>query len=295
MLSVLIPVYNWDIRALVSDLLQQARALGIPFEICLLDDASEEKWRAQNRATAYWEAVRYAELPENIGRAAIRNRLGRMASYPWLLFIDCDSGVVRADYLLGYVSQRSPGEVLCGGTQYTDIAPSDPALLLRWRYGRVREQRGVAQRSKNPWASFSTHHFLVPRDIFLHHPFDERLRGYGHEDTLFGHTLQERGIPIRHLDNPLLHLGLEPAPVFLEKTRQSIRNLHYLARQGVQPPTRLGNIASRIRRSGLAAPFSSLYRLCKPPLQKNVLGKNPRLWAFDCFKLGELLLSTEKA
>lgn len=287
MLSVLIPVYNWDVRALVSDLLAQARGLGIPFEIRLLDDASEEKWRAQNRIIAQWEGVYYAELTENTGRSAIRNRLGRMARYPWLLFIDCDSGMARTDYLQTYLSQMAPGWVLCGGTQYADSPPRDPVLLLRWRYGRAREQRSAARRSRNPWAHFATHHFVVPRDIFLQYPFDERLRGYGHEDTLFGRVLEQQGISIRHLDNPLLHLGLEPAPIFLEKTRQSVCNLIYLAQQGVQPRTRLGDIAFYIQRSGLAPLFSNLYRLFKPTLQKILSGNNPSLWALDCFKLGE--------
>lgn len=289
MLSVLIPVYNWDIRALVGDLLRQAQDLDTPFEICALDDASEAQWRTLNRQIADDNGVRYAELPENLGRAAIRNRLGQMANYPWLLFIDGDSGVLRADYLQRYLAHLEPGQVCCGGTQYADAPPSDPSLRLRWKYGRAREQRSAAQRSKDPWAHFSTHHFLVPRALFLDHPFDERLRGYGHEDTLFGQSLGGRGTRILHLDNPLLHLGLEPAVVFLEKTRQSIQNLDLLARQGTPLRTRLGNTASRMRRTGLAPLFRSLYRVVRRPLQQILLGKNPPLWALDVFKMGELL------
>ncbi|MBK9012976.1 MAG: hypothetical protein IPM82_02230 [Saprospiraceae bacterium] len=65
-----------------------------------------------------------------------------------------------------------------------------------------------------------TNNFLIPRQLFLEIQFDETLRQYGHEDTLFGMELARRQVPIVHIDNPLEHIGLEPVDVFLRKTEQ---------------------------------------------------------------------------
>ena len=43
--------------------------------------------------------VTYIELPENLGRAAIRNKMGRDSKYKFLLFIDADSKLVTENYL----------------------------------------------------------------------------------------------------------------------------------------------------------------------------------------------------
>ncbi|MBK9490088.1 MAG: hypothetical protein IPO07_15930 [Haliscomenobacter sp.] len=39
MLSILIPIYNYDVRHLVGELQRQAEELSLTYEICLLDDA----------------------------------------------------------------------------------------------------------------------------------------------------------------------------------------------------------------------------------------------------------------
>ncbi|MEJ7665840.1 MAG: hypothetical protein WKG07_43150 [Hymenobacter sp.] len=84
-------------------------------------------------------------------------------------------------------------------------------------------------------------------------PLDERLSGYGHEDTRFGLELARAGVVVRHLDNPVLHDGLEPAAGFLDKSHQAVRNLAQVLRtDGLGADTRLARTAGRLRRAGLA-------------------------------------------
>jgi hypothetical protein len=289
-LSILLPIYNWDIRQLAGDLIAQGRALGVPFELLALDDGSAPEYREMNRSISGFPEVNYQELPQNIGRAAIRNRLGDLAQYPFLLFMDSDSEVVRGDYLQVYLQAAAEDRVLVGGTCYSPEPPADPGLYLRWQYGVRREQRPVALRRRSPWSSFLTHHFVIARSVFQQIRFDERLKGYGHEDTLFGLALQQAGVSITHLDNPLKHAGLEPSAVFLTKTESSVRNLVWLHMQGNLLPSRLLDAYRLLQRLGLASWAASGFERHQAAFRKRLEGPAPRLWQLDLYKLGYLCL-----
>lgn len=288
MLSILIPVYNWDIRALVRALQAQAEDAGIPYEIICLDDASLPDIQQLNREIASLSNICYEALPANIGRAAIRNRLAARSRFPFLLFMDADSGIVRDDYLQRYLEHCAEDAVLTGGTVYLPDPPDDPALRLRWLYGVHREQHALETRQTLGWAQFATHHFVVPRQVFVQLSFEEKLRHYGHEDTLFGIALQQAGYRIVHLDNPLLHLGLEPAAVFLEKVESSVRNLALLQDSGQAIPSRLWETYVRLRKSGLHRLLAMIFPLLAPLMRRNLLGKQPDLMVLDVYKLAFL-------
>ena len=52
--------------------------------------------------------------------------------------------------------------------------------------------------------------------------FNERLSGYGHEDTLFGYELNKNNIQIHHIDNPVLNGHLDTNEAFLLKTEEGL-------------------------------------------------------------------------
>jgi hypothetical protein len=63
MLSILIPIYNFDVRRLVSELDRQAALLDVSCEICCLDDASEISFSTKEQGVRSQLAhVRYEEL-----------------------------------------------------------------------------------------------------------------------------------------------------------------------------------------------------------------------------------------
>jgi hypothetical protein len=292
MLSILIPIYQFDVRQLITALDGQCQELGIEYEILSFDDGSSATWRAVNRA--FFEEqmptnrLIYRELPQNLGRSGIRNALAKAAQNPYLLFMDCDSRVVRADYIRQYVSNLTPGTILYGGRCYAPSPPTGKALFLHWKYGIEREQSTPAQREQSPWHSFMTNNFVVPKAVMLATPFDESLRQYGHEDTLFGLELQKKGIQIRHLNNPLEHTGLEPAAVFLEKTKQGLQNLALLWQRGAPIDTKLLRTYLKIRRLGGAVFFRWGFHLAEPLIRRQLLSERPSLFWFDVFKLGWL-------
>jgi hypothetical protein len=95
---------------------------------------------------------------------------------------------------------------------------------------------------------------------------------------------------VRHLDNPVLHDGLEPAAVFLEKSRQGVRNLAQVLRtDGLGATTRLVRAATRLRRAGLAGVARPALATLAPALRRNLLSARPSLRALDMLKLSWLL------
>ncbi|GAB3824446.1 hypothetical protein GCM10028821_03670 [Hymenobacter jeollabukensis] len=287
---MLIPVYNWPVEGLVRALLAQLPDWPGPAEILLLDDGSAPEFRQRNRLLAELPGVQYEELPRNVGRAAIRNQLVARAQYPWLLLLDNDSSLPDAQFLARYAAASAQAPVLVGGTCYPATPPADAALRLRWHYGRQREQRPATLRQQLPYAQLTVNNLLIQAAVFRQFGLDEELTRYGHEDTKFGWHLREAGVPVLHLDNPVLHDGLEPAEAFLRKSRDAVRNLAALYRaEGLGTDSRLLTMALRLGRLGLATAARRTLQLLEPRLRRQVLGAKPNLRAFDLLKLLWLL------
>lgn len=228
-ISLLIPVFDYDIVALVHSM---KSALGKVPEFCEIligDDGSSPGYK-KKYSLLEGEGIRVISSEKNIGRAAIRNRLALEASGDFLLFIDADTMIPgTADaYISKYVPAMSSESVVCGGIIYPDSPPGDPDKLLRWKYGKWREQKKASERNKHPHAGFSTFNVLIEKSVFLKIRFNEELKQYGHEDTLLSYQLKKAGVGILHIDNGLVHEGLESNKDFLDKTKLSIENLSKL-------------------------------------------------------------------
>ncbi|AYA36696.1 glycosyltransferase family 2 protein [Hymenobacter oligotrophus] len=289
-LSVLIPVYNCDVRALAQALVSQAALWPGPVEVLCFDDGSDEAVKQRNREIAGLPGVRYHELPHNLGRAAIRNRLAAAALYPWLLLLDNNVRVAAPDFLARYADALGRAPVLVGGTAYSPNPPSDARHCLRWHYGRAREARSAAVRQQAPHAQLSLKNVLISAAVFRQFPLDERLQQYGHEDTLLGWQLGQQGVPVYHLHNPVEHAVLEPAEVFLQKSQAAAHNLLQLHRAyGLGARTRLLAAGQRLRHLGLAGPALAALALAEPWLRRQVLQPKPSLRSLDLLKLLWLL------
>lgn len=292
-LSILIPVFNREVGALVHALLAQVTEWPGPVEIRLLDDGSAADYRRANTTLASLPGVLYEELPANVGRAAIRNQLAARARHEWLLLLDNDSLLPDSHFLARYahaVRTQPSTSLFIGGTAYEATPPADPALYLRWHYGRAREMRPAAVRQGAPTSQLTINNALLKRELLHRFPLDERLSGYGHEDTRLGLELARAGVVVRHLDNPVLHDGLEPAPDFLHKSRQAVRNLAQVLRtDGLGADTRLARTAAQLRAAGLAMPTRATLAALAPALRRHLLGTRPSLRALDLLKLLWLL------
>ena len=226
MISICIPVYNLDVRQLCEELDKQAKAVSA--EIILIDDGSDMQYRELNRELISGD-IHYHELEENIGRSRIRNLFAGYAKYEHLLFMDCDSVIISESFLSDYSLALSahPDHIICGGRIY-DPVPPQRNRRLHWKYGTRKESQPVEARKKDPNRSFMTNNFLIPLGILKDIPFNENLRMYGHEDSLFGYELAGKGHEIVHIDNPVLHGELQTNREFVDKTREAVQNLVFV-------------------------------------------------------------------
>ncbi len=291
MLSINIPVYNIEAKDLALQLLNQAKELGVPVEIRIYDDGSANEIKRKNRDISEMPGIVYKEMKKNLGRAAIRNRMGFDSQYKYLLFIDADSKIVREDYLKKYLELATPGCVLCGGTAYDPVKPGDKSKMLRWVYGTRRE--AISDRERNSKKSFiiTSNNFLTDREVFNLIHFRENLGPYGHEDTLLGYDLFTEGIHPFHIDNPVEHTGLEDSVIFLEKTKDALKNLNFITSKVLSNDKELSRQVNFLKRYNTLPWFippmllKPLFNLLRSSLEKNLTGSSPKLFFFDLYKL----------
>lgn len=288
-LSVCIPIYNSDVRALVNDLCFQIGELSISsINIVLIDDASDPIYRELNCFTDPF--VRLIQLTQNIGRSKIRNTFLSQTDAKYLLFIDGDSTIQNKQFLKTYVDylNQESVDVLVGASAYQQQKPKR-SEYLRWNYSSHRESLNFQQRLHNHSAGFKTNNFLINREILKLIPFDERIKGYGHEDTLLGLQLEAHQIQIAHIDNPVWNFKLDSNSKFLSKTTQALQNLLWIEKNYPELPLRNTNRLLNIYRNMLDSkilkfimPLSILFL----PVFSNFLksGLAP-LFVFDLYRV----------
>lgn len=284
MLSILIPAYNQDITRLVSDLHQQAIDTYVDFEIIVIEDGSFREVE-NNKSISDLINCRHIVLTLNIGRSAIRNKLADEAKFEHLLFIDCDAEVCTPHFIEKYISFCHEQCVVIGGTAY-DPDEKNPDFSLRLKYGRKREARSAVERDKNNFATFN---FLISKSIFNQVRFDETIRGYGHEDMLFGHQLHQLGIEFLQIENPIIHKGLDNNKTYLRKTEEATRNLFLLYKTGKYPylaeESKLLKQFLKIEKSGFVRLFALKFDITKSTFCKQLCSSNPSLLLYDIYKL----------
>ncbi|MEO1515156.1 MAG: glycosyltransferase [Bacteroidota bacterium] len=295
MLSVLIPIYNFEMAELVTDLQLQCQKVGVECEIICIDDCSDAKFHALNAPLDKLEGVRYRQLSQNVGRSRIRNLLAKEAQMEWLLFLDCDSKLPDDNFIRRYIQHFNTPKVLCGGTIYGKNPPVESTYFLHWLYGSHREARPAAERMSDGLMGFASNNFALPADLFHQIRFDEDLTQYGHEDTLFGIQVRKRQIDILHIDNPVEHLGLEPNEVFLRKHRMAIENLLKVQQSHPELQTRLSMTYQRLQSWGLAPLLRWFHRLLGPSLQRKLARGQTQLFWLDIYRLGEWSLLLQRA
>ena len=288
MISILIPTYNYNITRLVADLHQQAKGAPVDFEIIVMEDGSTLNVE-ENKQVNDLEYCRHIVLEKNIGRSAVRNKLADEARYDHLLFIDCDAEVFSSKFIERYLTFCKEEGVVIGGTAY-DPNENNPRYSLRLAYGRQREARTALERShENTYHNFATFNFLISKSLFQKVRFDESIRGYGHEDTLFGHQLHELGTQFIHIENPLIHKGLDDNETFIRKTEEGVQNLFLLYKTGRYPfladESKLLNTYIRIYKTGLTRLLAIAFNLLKPYLQNTLCKPYPSLRLYDIYKL----------
>lgn len=285
-ISILIPSYNDICLSLVEKLKSQADAVrGLEYEIIVADDGSTNADIINvNRQIADFGNCRFIEHGKNVGRAAIRNFLGKEAKYEWLIFIDCE--VEPSDNLISnYATCESQSDIICGGVA---IAGEEGMLRnnLRYLYEKSMEPSYSAnQRRGHGFYSFRSTNFMIRKTTLMKVTFNENMKTYGYEDVIFGKQLQLAGFSIEHIDNAVSMYKYEDNKCFVEKTEEALKTLQAFSEEiGDFSPILVFH--SKLRKYHLLGSAKLFFALTNKKLRTNLCGDNPKPLFYKLYKLG---------
>lgn len=275
MLSILIPAYNYNVVPLIKALHQQCSHCNINFEICVYDDGSKSEYNNNNTTINNLEHCLFIELPYNIGRSQIRNKLAEDAKFEHLLFLDCDTLPKNEHFIANYI-QHLAKDVIYGGITHDPNPPKKP-YKLRWLFTKKREQKAMC--SSN---------FFIKKKIMTANLFDASIEKYGYEDVIFFKNLEQKAIRITPIKNPVIHLGNETSKVYINKIETSLWTLNTLIQNEkiTAKDSKIYAYYKLLSKLHLIGTARFCFKATKNLILKNFDSAHPSLFLFDMYRLG---------
>ncbi|PHS09707.1 MAG: glycosyl transferase [Kordia sp.] len=289
MLSILIPIYNYDVVLLIKKLQQQITSINSNIEIICCDDCSSDK-TIKNKNAFFLQShqITLINNKENIGRTRSRQLLANKANYEWILFLDSDVLPATNNFLLDYVNLLNPRtDCIYGGICYQKKRP-EVKQLLRWRFGNEREDIQLSKRNTSPYKSIASGNLLIKKNLFLSINKNLSNNWYGY-DNFFSSQLKEIGSTIIHINNKVFHLGLEDNATFLRKKELAANTIYQLYLNNHfsnKHDNGLLNAFLKLNKYRLTSLYCFFYKYSKKFLKKNLTGNNPNLFFLDLYRLG---------
>ena len=270
MLSVLIPTHNYNIVLLVNKLHQLLVLENIPFEICVFEDAST-RFLKKNETITNLPYVHYKRLNHNIGRTAIRQALAKHASYSWLLFLDADVMPPNKLFIKSYleaITTHKQTPIFFGGICYTPKMPKQDNFL-RWKYGHKREAKSVKKRLNTPHVVMSLNLLIKKQNFLALNLVKTDLYGL---DNVFSYHIKKTNTTVVHLDNPVLHLGLEKNARFLKKALKAVKTTVLMEEQGLLAPAErpLQKLYVSLKKWKIVGVFQFVISKLQKPIEHNL-------------------------
>lgn len=289
MLSILIPTHNFPIYDLVESLYKQCEENQIIFEIITLDDGSKSEYNGTNEKINSLPNCSFFALEKNLGHSAIRNKLVSKSRYENLLFIDGDSKIITSNYILTYLNELNTADIIFGGRVHPENCPKEDCIL-RWRYGRLVEDKTANKRKLNSYKTLMFNNTIFKKSKFENFQFDESLKQYGHEDTLLAYQISKTNLTVKHIDNPIQHNDIDTNTMFLVKTRKGLENLLklYESRKINSDFIAILKLYHSIRKLHLKVIIQFIYNIFHKKIIHNLESSNPSLFLFNVYKIGYL-------
>ena len=286
MLSILIPIYNYNVLPLVKELNSQCIESGIEYEILCQDDASNSDLNSINEQINSLSNCSFKTLKKNVAHRQNRNMLAEKAKYNFLLFIDGDSIIIKKDYISSYLQYLESYDVIYGGRVHPQKCPSKQQKL-RWKYGKFMEDKIATERVKKPFVCLLFNNTVIRKDCFDEVKFDKEITLYGHDDTQLSYQLQLKKIGVKHINNPVQHGDIDTNLAFLQKIKNSLKNLKLLDQKQLIPKdyNKLLSLVSKLHGYKLTYFLSAFYTIFGKLLEYNLKGNNPSLFIFNVFRL----------
>lgn len=285
MFSILISVFNYDCRELVKELIHSCSLAGVDYEILIGNDCSTDTATiAALKEIDDMPGCRVLSEPHNIGKAYMLYHLADAAVYPYLIIIDCDARVLNDDFIERYKQAAVGHDVVSGHVVVLKEAlRKDNSLRYRYEFAAVKE-RQLDYRRQHPYKNLCTINLLIKRSVFLATPFPKDCYQYGYEDTILGIDLEQMGVDILHIDNPLIHNNIDSNKSFIQKTHKALHVLVGLA-PFYQKRIRLSATALKLRRWRMLWLVQLWHRMFGA-LERRILLSHPTVLLFNIYKLG---------
>jgi len=286
MISVLIPVYNYNIKPLVDSLLLQFQEVDYKWEIVLSDDNSEKKLRELNfnfiKDLGKKNVVLFQQ-ERNVGNSENRNILLSKASHSWLLFLDADVLAVHDSFIASYIAEmkRTKKDIIAGNIVYDSKKPTPN--LLRWKYGKLKEEVSFDVRKKKPVLHVRGANFAIRKALIEKFKFPKLYEKYGFVDTSFFLQFNEKQISV--IDNPVYHLGIEENPIYLNKTKNAVNNALFLLDNNEELASNISIVAFYKKVRFCKKLIANIYSKSHVKFENNLLSNKPSITIFQFYKL----------
>lgn len=287
MLSILIPTYNYNAFPLAETIEKQALKSGLVFELICIDDGSFSALNIKNQEINTLTNCKFIENIKNIGSYATRKLLAQKAQYNWLLFLDADVTPKHSNFLENYIGViKKNVKVVFGGFAYYDTKPMD-TKILRYTFGKHREQISATKRNKNSYKVIISANFLILKQIFLKINQENENNVYG-LDYLFGSLLKSNKIEVTHIDNEVYHLGIDDSILYLKKAKQAVETIYFLYSSDRLESNSISLVKAfkLLNFFGLTNLFGQFMLKFNSKITNNLLGRKPCLFLLDLYKLG---------
>lgn len=285
MVSILIPTFNYSITKLVNEIQNQATELNIDFEIIVVEDGSSNTTIAgENKKIEHLKGCTYISFEQNKGRTFTRSFLAQKAKHDFLLFLDADVFPKEKTFFKKFDFANSTADLTFGGISYHPEKP-DSTHILRWKYGKARESKPVSERKKMPYLSIISQCILIKKEVFLKaNDFHENIYGV---DVLFCQNLEKMQVEVLHIDNPIVHLGLESNEIFIKKTKKALESIYQFEKENKIPEDYrpIQKAYMSLKKNGALKLFSNIVGFFETRILKNLKSNSPSLFLFDLYRL----------
>lgn len=285
MISILIPIYNYNVENLILKLKEELIRENYNFEIICCDDFSSNNYNSELEKNS---VVTFVKNETNIGRTETRQKLANLATHNWLLFLDADVIPEKEIFLKTYLKAITEKDfkVCFGGVTYKDLTIENNQNL-RLNYGLKKEGVDYEVRLKNPYKTICSANLLIEKNVFT--TINNSLKGnlYGY-DNIFAVKLKQQKKVVHHLDNAVFHLGLEDNRSYLKKKELAAETLYnaYLKGEIKESDNQLLKTYVFLNKIKVVKLFSCIFCKFNKHMKRNILGKNPSIFLLNCYRLG---------
>jgi GT2 family glycosyltransferase len=286
MLSILIRTYNDSVFEIVDEINQQCQKLSFNYEILISDDDPNGD-KVNEEELMKFPNLKYWKNQSNLGRSNNLNKLIGASKFDYVLLLDNDVIPLRTNFIDIYLKKiKEECKVIYGGLSYENTPP-ETNQRLRWLYGHKKEAKSVHIRKEKFKFDVLVSNLVLKKSAFAQPIFDTELMTYGYEDLIFSEGLKRNRIYVCHLDNPVIHKGLETSKEFLNKTETALKNLIQLIKKGKlsKEVTPLSRAYFNLKSSRIEAIFRGCIGLFENSIKRNLVSDQPSLFRLNVYKL----------